>query len=74
MTWLYVVGAGALVVRWSLWYLRDVLEWLAAPRRDYLSPAMLARLQLQRDRATRRMVPTPVLHLPEEAAGGPRGA
>lgn len=74
MTWLYAVVACALVVRWSLWYLRDVLEWLAAPRRDHLSPAMLARLQLQRDRAARRMAPAPALHLSEEAAGGPRGA
>ena len=74
MTWLYVVVAGAAVARWSLWHLRDVIDWLEAPRRDYVSAAMRVRLRLQRDRQTPSMARMPALHLPEEVAGGSRGA
>lgn len=73
MTWLYVLVAGAAVVRWSLWYLRNVIEWMEAPRRDHVSAAMLVRLR-QRDQQTRSMSRTPVLHLSGEAVGGSRGA
>lgn len=73
MTWLYVLVAGAAVARWSLWYLRNVIEWMEAPRRDHLSAAMLVRLR-QRDQQMRSTARTPVLHLPEEVAGGSRGA
>ncbi len=73
MTWLYVVVAGAVVVRWGLWYLRDVIEWMDAPRSDYVSSAMLARLRLRREpgRAAARI---PVLYLSEGVFGGHRGA
>ena len=74
MTWLYVVTAGAVAVRWGLWYLRDVIEWIEAPRRDYAPPSMLARLRLQDNRGACRMDPMPVLHLPGETVSGPRGA
>ncbi len=74
MTWLYVVVAGAAVARWSLWHLRDVIEWLEAPRRDRVSAAMRVRLRLQHDRQMPSMARMPVLHLPEEVAGGSRGA
>ena len=74
MTWLYIVVACAAVVRWSLWYLRDVIEWAESPRRDYVSAPMRVRLRLQRDRATRSLARMPVVHLPGEVAGGPRGA
>ena len=73
MTWLYVLVAGAAVVRWSLWYLRNVIEWMEAPRRDHVSAAMLVRLR-QRDQQMRSMSRTPVLDLPGEAVGGSRGA
>ena len=72
MTWLYVVVAGAAMARWGLWYLRDVIEWIEEPRRDQVSPAMLARLRLQKDRGTHPVAR--MLALPGEAAGGPRGA
>ncbi len=74
MTWLYIVVACAAVARWSLWYLRDVIEWVDAPRRDYVAAPMRVRLRLERDRATRSLARMPVAHLPGEATGGPRGA
>lgn len=74
MTWLYLLVAGAAVARWSLWYLRNVIEWMEAPRRDYVSAAMLVRLRVQRDHQTRATPRMPVLRLSEEAAGGSRGA
>ena len=74
MTWLYVVVAGAAVARWSLWRLRDVIEWLEAPRREYVSAAMRVRLRLQRGGQTPSAARMSVLHLPEEVAGGSRGA
>ena len=74
MTWLYVVVAGAAVARWSLWHLRDVIEWLEAPRRDHVSAATRVRLRLQRGGQTPSAARMPVLHLPEEVAGGSRGA
>ena len=74
MTWLYVLVAGAAVARWGLWYLRNVIDWLEAPRRDYLPAPMLVRLRLKRDREMRSRARVPVLHLPGEAVGGPRGA
>lgn len=74
MTWLYVVVAGAAVARWSLWYLRDVVEWFEEPRRDYVPPAMATRLRFHRDRRACPVSRMPVLTLPGEAAGGPRNA
>jgi len=74
MTWLYLLVAGAAVARWSLWYLRNVVEWMEAPRRDYVSAAMLLRLRVQRDQEMRSPTRMPVLQLSEEAVGGPRGA
>lgn len=74
MAWLYVVIAGAAIVRWGLWYLRDAIEWIETPRRDYVSQAMLVRLRLQGDHGARSTVHIPVLRLSEEAVSGPRGA
>lgn len=74
MTWLYVVVAAAAVARWGLWYLRDAIEWIEAPRRDHVSPAMLARLRLQQDGGMYPVVRMQMLALPGEAAGGPRSA
>ena len=74
MTWLYVVVAGAAVARWGLWYLRDVVEWIEEPRRDYVPAPMLARLRFQHDRRTYSVPRMPLLSLPGEAAGGPHGA
>lgn len=74
MTWLYVVVAGAALARWGLWYFRDVVEWFEAPRRDYVSPAMVARLRLHRDRGAYPVPHAPLLSLRGEAAGGSRGA
>ena len=74
MTWLYVVVAGAAVARWGLWYLRDVIEWIEEPRRDQVSPAMLARLRLQQDGGMYPVARMQMLALPGEAAGGARSA
>lgn len=74
MTWLYVVVAGAAVARWGLWYLRDVVEWFEEPRRDYVPPAMAARLRFHRDRTVCSVPRMPMLTLPGEVAGGPRNA
>lgn len=74
MTWLYIGFAGAAVLRWSLWYLRDVVEWFEAPRRDCVSPAMLARLRLRGGLRMRAGVRQPVLHLSGDVLGGLRGA
>lgn len=72
MTWLYVVATGALVARWGLWYLRDVVEWIETPRRDHVSAAMLARLRLQGGQATYPVDRMP--RLSQETAGAPHGA
>ena len=74
MTWLYVLVAGAAVARWGLWYLRNAIDWMEAPRRDYLSAAMLVRLRRKRDREMRSRARMPVLHLSGEAVSGPRSA
>ena len=74
MTWLYVVVVGAAVARWSLWRIRDVIEWLEASHgKDQAPPAMLARLRLQ-SHGAQRMARMPALHFSEEVPGGPRGA
>ena len=71
MAWLFVI-VGAAIVRWGLWYLRDAIEWIETPRRDYVSQAMLVRLR--GDHGARSTVHVPVLRLSEEAVSGPRGA
>lgn len=72
MTWLYVVATGALVARWGLWYLRDVVEWIETPRRDHVSAAMLARLRPRGGRATYPVDRMP--RLSQETASAPHGA
>ena len=74
MTWLYLLVAGAAVARWGLWYLRNVIEWMEAPRRDFVSAAMLVRLRGQHGQEMRAATRIPVLRLSEEAASGPHGA
>lgn len=74
MTWLYVVVASAALARWGLWHFRDVVEWFEEPRRDYVSPATVARLRLYRDRGTYPVPHASMLSLRGEAGGGSRGA
>ena len=74
MTWLYVVMASAVVARWSLWYLRDVIDWIETPSRERVSPALLARLRLRAGHGTLPADHVPVLELTGETAGGPRSA
>jgi hypothetical protein len=66
MTWLYAVAAGAVTLRWGLWHLRDIVEWIERPRRDRISPAMLARLRPQGNCVPDFGDPGPIMRLLQE--------
>lgn len=74
MTWLYIGFASAVMLRWSLWYLRDVVEWIEAPRRDVVSRAMATRLRLQRGHRMSAGTRQPAVNLSGEVLVGLRGA